>query len=75
MNNVFWDHIWVEFDTRLCHVTFNYQCHFPLLSITLTVACQLLLVFCKAKVIQPPCCNASHKGSCSALYKPLCWEF
>ena len=65
----------MEVDKRLCHITFNYQHHFPLLSIILTVAWQLLLVSCKANVIQPTYFSASHKGSCSALHKRLCWEF
>ena len=46
-----------------------------LLSSTLTDTWQLLLVSCNAKVIQPPCRNASCKGAHGTLYKWLCWEF
>ena len=74
MNNVFWDHRWPEVDGRLCWFAFDYWHYFPLYPITLTAAWQLLLVFCNAKVIQPPSFNASCKGACSALHKRLCWE-
>ena len=54
-----WDYIWVEVDRRLYWFMFNYWHYFPLLPITLTVIWQIFLVFCNAKVIQLPCCNAS----------------
>ena len=49
--------------------------YFLPLSITLTIAWQLLLVSCNAKVIQPLYCNSSCRGARSTLHKWLCWEF
>ena len=44
-------------------------------SITVTVAWQLLLVFCNVKVIQLLYCNNFYKGAHDGLCKWLCWEF
>ena len=51
----------MEVDRRLCSITFNYQHCFLLLPITLTVAWQLLLVSCNAKIIQLLYFNISCK--------------
>ena len=74
-HNVCWDHSWAEINRRLHHIMLDYRHFFPLLPITLTIAWQLLLVSCNAKVIQPSCCNNSCKGTHSTLYKWLCLEF
>ena len=75
MHNVCWNHSWAEVDRRLCHITLDNQLYCLLLSITLTIIWQLLLVSCNAKVIQPPYCNSICKGADCILYKWLCWEF
>ena len=73
--NVYWDHSRVEVIRRLCYIMLDYQYYFPILSITLAVAWQLLLLSCNAKVMQPPCCNSLCKSGRDAPYKFLCWQF
>ena len=75
MYNVYWDNSWVESDKRFSYIILDYQHCLPLLSITLTVAWQLLLVSCNAKIIKPTCFNSSCKGAHGALHKRLYWEF
>ena len=65
----------MKVDRRLNCITLDYWHCFPLLSITLTISWQLLLVFYNAKAIQLSHCNRSCKGDHRALNKRLCWEF
>ena len=65
----------MEVNGRLCRFMFDYRHYLPLLPITLTVAWQLLLVSCNAKVIQLPCCNTLVRVLEASLHKWLCWEF
>ena len=60
---------------KLQKVMLHYIRLLALLSITLKVSWQLILVSYNAKVIQPPCCNSFFKGAYSALHKWLYWEF